>query len=336
MSTHPMPENFDELLLDYHMGLLDRANQTTLEQALVAKDGLRAKSKQMESVLQPLASWTLPNAPSHLVDSVMQRIEWSGRTIKLDVSRSSLPSGTDTSFTASLMSLREILAIAASIMIIVGVFVPSYYGVRQRSQRTMCEGQLGNIGVGMSNYAADYDDQLPYAGSHPGVSWLLPANTAGLDSHSNTRHPYLLVKYRYTPPKEMTCPGNPDDGTSPADEPGKLDDFRSPNQMTYSWQVPLAPMRQTRIHGQFVITADHTPYIQNGRIKPMNQPAVNSAAHGNNAGQNVLHVDGHAEWQQTPNCGVNHDNIWQAGGITNYNGTERPQDANDSFLVSPR
>jgi len=332
---NPVPENIRELLLDYQMGRLDPALREVVEQSLEAQPELRTENEQLATALAPLAFWTVPDAPRDLVASVMEAIDQAPRTIKFDPSRSSLPSGAETGLVPSLLSLREVVAVAASILIIVGVFVPSYYGVRQRSQRTMCAGQLGNVGTGLANYAADYDDQLPYAGGRPGASWL-PVSPPGVESLSNTRHPYLLLKMRYVHPKQMLCPGSPHEPPMPAEECEGQEDFSSPNQIGYSWQVPIGPMRQGQLHAEFVITSDRNPYIQDGRVKPMTDPVTNSAAHGANVGQNVLHINGSVIWRRTPYCGVNQDNIWQAGQITQYSGTERPRDANDSFLISPR
>ncbi len=325
-----IPENINELLLDYHMGQLDPPDRDQVEKVLETCPDTRAKSHCLSNTLASLDAWQPPEAPANLVDSVLTHIDRS-QTFKFDSSSIRLPSSADSMLPPSLMSLREILAVAASILIIVGVFVPGYYGVKQKGQRTMCSSQLGAVGAGLSGYVSDYDDQLPFAGGRPGASWL----PASADVFSNTRHPYLLVKMRYTRPAQMMCPGCTDEIDLPLDGWDKLDDFPSPNQMSYSWQVPLGPMRQANLNPGFAISADHTPLIQDGQLQVLSDPNANSTAHGAGAGQNVLYIDGHVKWRKTPNSGVSNDNIYQAGKATRYSGREKPLDANDSFLVSP-
>jgi hypothetical protein len=39
------------------------------------------------------------------------------------------------------------------------------------------------------------------------------------------------------------------------------------------------------------------------------------------------------QWLTSPVYGTNEDNIWMAGSIRKYDGTERPQDESDAQLV---
>ena len=60
---------------------------------------------------------------------------------------------------------------------------------------------------------------------------------------------------------------------------------------------------------------------------------LNSHVHGKGAGQNVLYLSGRVIFAKVPTVGVEGDNIWQAGDLTSYSGTEVPQYQTDTFLV---
>ena len=78
--------------------------------------------------------------------------------------------------------------------------------------------------------------------------------------------------------------------------------------------------------------SDANPMFTGRRFNAVNPTVTNSPAH-RKSGQNLLHLDGSVIWCTTPNAGRHNDNIWQAGNITRYNGTEIQKSINDTFLV---
>ena len=341
MSSKLPHDDLEALLLDEQMGLIEPADRERLERALSSDPELRARRDRLAEAVRPLDAWSPSPAPATLVQSVMAHIEASDRTIKFDPTRAGRPVDEEASFMPALMSLREVIAVAASILIIVGVFVPSYYGVRQRAQQAVCSSQLGGIGQGLNSYAADHAGHLPFAGRPRGASWL-PAsdnppepNVREPNRFSNTRHPFLLVKFRYVNPKLMVCPGQEDGLPLESADGLDRDDFTLPSQIGYSWQMHHKTPLRDKLDKFFAIAADRTPFVKDGHLTPVIDPMSNSSAHGDNAGQNVLYLDGGVRWRRTPLCGVKGDNIWQAGHITRYTGVEEPADDTDSFLISP-
>ncbi len=337
MSADERSDHLDELLFDEQMGLIEPANRDRLQEALSKDPALQAKRDRLADVVAPLDAWTPPPAPPNLAQSVMGRIAAASRTLRLERSPALPPSGSEASMMPSLMSVREVLAVAAAIMIIVCVFVPSYYGVRQRSQQATCAANMNAIGQGLADYGANQNGYLPFAGAQPGASWL-PQKSPNAAGFSNTRHPFLVVKMGLVNPKQMICPGQSEDGPLSPGQYDALDDFESPNQISYSWHVQLKPMLRSKLERLFAIVADRTPYlrVRDGRVERVTDPTANSSAHGDNAGQNVLYPDGRVLWRRTPNVGVNDDNIWQAGHLNAYTGSEGPRDDNDSFLVGSK
>jgi len=77
-----------------------------------------------------------------------------------------------------------------------------------------------------------------------------------------------------------------------------------------------------------------TPLVDENRrlIRTGNIP-LNSTSHGNAGGQNVLRADLSVKWANTPNVGIDSDDIYRVIGVQQYTGQERPQLRSDAFLV---
>jgi hypothetical protein len=92
---------------------------------------------------------------------------------------------------------------------------------------------------------------------------------------------------------------------------------------------PTATMPD-RIRVPFV--ADPNPSFEGGRFVGADQLDINSRAH-RGRGQNVLFNDGSIEFMPTPVYDRHRDNIWQAGDIYDYTGTETQSSVTDAFLI---
>ena len=62
--------------------------------------------------------------------------------------------------------------------------------------------------------------------------------------------------------------------------------------------------------------ADANPLFTGGKFNRIDPANANSRNHRRARGQNVLFFNGTVAWFETPNCGRNRDNIWQAGNVT--------------------
>ena len=80
--------------------------------------------------------------------------------------------------------------------------------------------------------------------------------------------------------------------------------------------------------------SDPNPLFTNARFDASIDPSrANSSVHGPRAGQSVMFLDGSVRWMTTPMVGNQNDNVWLAGRLLRYVGTETPADADDAFLI---
>ena len=102
--------------------------------------------------------------------------------------------------------MRDLVAVAASILLLIGVFVPGVSHLRDRSQRTACATNLNSIVKGVGLYRDAFAGALPFAGNATGAAWL-PTTVADGPYASNSRHLYLLIKLDLGPqPDDFVCP----------------------------------------------------------------------------------------------------------------------------------
>ena len=183
----------EALLLDFHLDQLSNEDRDWVESELLRDAELRAKSDRLRKILRPLDHWTVAPAPTHLVDKILRSAESSpaqGATVPAE-------SGAGEAYRPRpFFSLRELVAIAASIVVLVSVAVPGLTSVRNRAQRVACASNLGSIFRGVTLYQQAFGGSLPFAGSVPDAAWL-PDGAQNRPYTSNSRHPYLIAKLSY-------------------------------------------------------------------------------------------------------------------------------------------
>jgi hypothetical protein len=190
---------------------------------------------------------------------------------------------------------------------------------------------------------------------------------------------YLLIKFADVTPKQFICSGDtgvkaftlsdaePSDldmditeGWDFGDEPGR--------QYSYTYHMPFGdyPIAISSNPGS-PVSADRNPFLDQSGDYATNcatsteedcptwvdnayydpDKTGNAAAH-QREGQNVLFNDSHVNFESTPNCGVNKDNIWKFwptptptaqqrqlsdGGEPTGVGDDEPLSEEDAFLV---
>ncbi len=328
-----MKRNLNELLLDLHLDRVSDEDRAWLEAELARDDAVREKSDRMGRLLQPLDHWNVAPAPGNLTDKVLMRIQEesvaSNRGSELHLASGA--EGGPGFFPFPRM--RNVIAAAACVLLMVGVFVPGISELRYRSRRAACANNLGSIYRGLSTYRESYAGVVPFAGGADGNSWL-PGCSKETPFASNSRHPYLLVKLELGPEmKHFVCPSDAHGAVMDSAGASRRGDFALAKNVSYdarnlSGGSPiLRPVKTTAYIG------DRNPLFVNAKFNESVDPTTtNSPAH-RRRGQTILMLDGTAEFHNAPVYGPDGDNPWMIGQLTRYTGTESQMRADDAFLV---
>jgi competence protein ComGC len=229
-----------------------------------------------------------------------------------------------------MFSLRELAAVAAVLVMLATIFVPSIRQAHRVAQVNECAANVGQIGSAMLSFANDHNDQLPGVDG-TSARWLPSGNEPAV---SNSSALFKLVRDGYASPVVFQCPAL--GGRSFAVQAGFMD-FPAGQYIHYSYQYSLGHGSLSRgtlrsADESMAILADSTPLFADGQFHPADLTATASENH-DRAGQNVLYVSGQVRWASEPDVGVNGDNIFLADGVSEYHGTESPAGQTDTFLL---
>lgn len=314
----------DDLLLDYHLDLLDEATRQQIDERLKRDPELAARLDRLRGILKPLDTWAAPPAPSNLVSNILDRIEES-RFPRL-VAASTLPPGERRGGRRRpVISLPELVALAACLTLFVGVFVPSVSQSRYRARKALCQNNLASLFGGMQSYAADHAGALPNVGFTRGADWLRDA-----PNHQNLT---LLLRFHYVAdPRTLICPSRSDHEAAPATSNWRFAVLTRQN-CSYDFQNMGGPTSDLRSRLCIPIVADSNPLFEGGSFNATLDPrTANSVAH-RRMGQNVLCLNGRVFFAREPVAGPFGDNFWTVEGIKRYTGTETQSASTDAFLV---
>ena len=131
----------------------------------------------------------------------------------------------------------------------------------------------------------------------------------------------------------VVCPS--DDAAIPMNGTGLADlaDFASADNISYDSLNLAATKPNLRTTPTRVYISDPNPLFVRARFDDSIDPdTTNSPAHGGR-GQTILALGGGALWLTKPVYGKRNDNLWLAGNIRRYVGTESPVDPDDVQLI---
>lgn len=318
----------EELLIDFLTDQLDEERRQHVRRRLETEDDF---ARLHDDLTRAFATWDAASdiePPGDLVDRTLDRVMSLRRTdALLALQQSQSPFRIPATFSA-----RELLAVAAVVLVMIGVLVPSLQLARHRSQRSLCAAGLGEIGSALQTFAVNHDNTLPHI--HSSCPRWLPGDQPHA---SNSAALFQLLKNDYLQnPVVFQCPAR--GGKSFALRPD-MNDFPKPEHIHYSYNYSLAGHHLSildpvvvKVATQLAILADQTPLFHNGSYRPGHADNPVSENH-DTRGQNVVYVDGHVFWNTSPHAGVNGDNIFLADHETDYDGDERPARKTDSFLL---
>lgn len=331
---------FEPQLLDLHLGRLSDAERDVVLQR-VASDPQAARDHEALSgifaALQSIQSVPAPSAD--LGARIAAKISAAPRLRVVPRTSASREGEGNLSLVRRVFSIRDVIASAAMVVLIVGVGVPSLMQVRERSQRMACSSQLARLGQGFAMYGSTFGDSLPFTGWSSQATWA-PSNDPSLITQPNRRHLYPLVRIGAVNPQSFICPSTSDVAMSHT-QVTQFDDFPDSRNESFAYQNMAGVRPNMRGNADLPVVADDNPLFDNGRclltdistrLGLQKAGDQNSRAHGGH-GQNILTIGGRVKWTDTPKTGVNEDNIWTLQGEDKYTGREGPQSATDSHLL---
>jgi hypothetical protein len=327
---HPADDIRPEDLLGYHLGLCEDAERVAIERAVASQASLADARMRLAATLAPLDDDTPIIPPKTLVRDVLARVEREHPVLRLPTMTPAADVRDDV--TRSSFSLRDLLSLAACLLLFVGIFVPGYRAARTTSQQTLCTSNLGAIGQGAAIYNESYGSPLPLVTAiPPGASWV-PRDTGNRPRVSNSQNAFRLISGGYVPPSAFLCPGR--DGDKPLSlQQTQQQDFPDPRNISYSTHIVTPSLLQRPLNPAMPFISDLTPLVDSDRkLLPTDQVPQNSTSHGGR-GQNVLNIGLNVRFSRTPNVGLDSDDIYRVIGVQQYNGTERPELRSDAFLV---
>ncbi len=322
-------QNLEEKLIDWHLDRLEESERAWLDEELRRDAALRKTSDRLGRILQPLDHWSVPAAPHNLADKVLAYV-----AEQRDEPVSTVPFPTEPKpyRRAPFFALRDVIAAAACIALLVTVVVPGISSIRDRSRRANCSNNLASVFRGVSAYQTAFSGALPFSGLAANASWLPGDGDSAFAS--NSRHAFLLVKLNYGPEtKDFVCPGC--DKSFPMDPKTASggDDFAQAANLSYATMNLAGKSPNLRPCNTMPYLSDANPLFVKTRFDASVDPnTANSRSH-RGKGQTVLTVDGSATWITTPVYGKKQDNLWLAGELRVYKGTETPSCADDAHLV---
>ncbi len=308
-------------LLGLHLGLLDAEEAERLRAQ--ADD---ASLKAIDDLLAPLNSYDCP-VPADLSKRIDAALNKERVLSFAEANEADAVGG------GSWLTSRDLLALAAAIVLFVGVFFPSYQSARDRAEQIACQGNLRVQGAGFHSYSEENDGVYPFAGQAPDdAAWARNAPTQQFSPSS--RHAWRLVQLNFIAPEALSDPGDANASRNQVVEVNGLGPvpmtsyvvFDSPKAWRRYDQSPLMPL-----------TAGMTPLVdENRNLRHDGFISQNSPNHGSDRGQNVLRLDNSVQWTPSSRAGLNkNDDIYRLSDYRDdeYTGLERPGGQTDVFLT---
>ncbi|MBN1765937.1 MAG: hypothetical protein JW860_11810 [Sedimentisphaerales bacterium] len=343
-------------LMDYQLHLDDPRQRQQTEELLDKDKQAQKLNDSLKQILDPLGSWSDEPAPEGLADRTLELITQHEQARTMAAASEAIARRQDSGYHQRrdrhsrvrwvLGNLRDLVTVAACLMLAVTALRPGLQHARQRSNQIQCAKNMAMTSQALYEYAQDNNNMLPNAGYTPGSVWW-KVGAEDKNDNSNTRNVFLLIKGDYLPPETFICPGSKKKPSFRIKiDPellAKLQDFASREQVNYSFRL-FIDKKYLDHTGQKLsdglIMADQNPLFADFDIDRQKEldltvdPSllrVNSPNHGG-IGQNILYNDGHVDFTSARHMGPSLDDIYTIKDVNRYHGTELPAD-NDIFIA---
>lgn len=345
----PLDNQQEQLLFDYALGLADECEAAEAERLLTSEPEASHIYQALRNALSPLDSLEVESCPDLLADRTISglkekaqvgagqhRLEQLLQAERVGAVRIKIPFW---------RNWGDIAAVAAVLVLFVGVVVPALGFSRQRYWQQRCQAQLAGIHSGVASYVSEHDGQLPSVPRTPGSPWW-KVGYQGSENHSNTRRAWLLVKQGYVEPRRFTCPGRRESRNLDFDtlEVANYNDFPAPVYMQFSMRVGCPDARRPDMTARRVILADMNPlaeklptdYSAPFKLRLCQELLASNSLNHNRRGQNVLLCDGSVEFTRRRYTSVSEDDIYTLSDMADgceVRGCEVPSCETDAFLA---
>ena len=335
-----------QLLFDYCIGLTSQEQSEKAKLLISENKEANILHLKMKAVFKPLDSMGIEHCPDGLVERTMLRINNLPNPNKELTEL--LTAEQNKRFPVKFRffhNIGDIVAIAAAIILVVGILVPTFGYARQKYFQQRCGLQMSNIFEGLSKYISDNGNKPPTVSRVPGASWW----KIGDESESNTSHMYLLVKNGYVNPKEFFCPSckkkrnhtaiNSEGFKNYIANSSDYQDFPDRRFVDYSFPIVCQKTPSGTLSCRKALMADSNPifeqlpkdYSKTIFIELKKEQLNSNSPNHNNCGQNVLFGDGRVEFMEKRL--ISNDDIFTLQDTDIYKGTETPSCSTDQFLA---
>ena len=345
----PLNSQQKQLLFDYSLGLTSEHENAEAERLLASSEEASDIYHALRAALEPLDSVEPEICPDVLVNQTLDRLRQGAQAgAEPDRLEQLLAAESEDATIVKVPFWRnwgDLAAVAAVIVIFVGVLVPTLSFARQKYFQTRCQAQLAGIHEGLANYADDHEGQLPTVAMAPGSPWW-KVGYQGTENHSNTRRAWQLVQQNYVPLERFVCPGRSESRNLRFDtiKIGNYNDFPGRLYIQFSTRLGCPQSREQGLTQKGVLLADLNPISEKlpaSHTEPLKLRlgsellTSNSTSH-NQRGQNVLFGDGSVRFLRQRHVDSSDDDIYtlaEMGDGCEVTGCEVPSCETDAFLV---
>ena len=337
-----------KLLFDHAMGLTFETQANDAENLISSNEEASRVFDLLHSALSPLDTVQPAQCPDDLAERTISALVVRARESHGQLERLLKDEQRKTVTTVRLHSWRnfgEMGAVAAAIILIASVLIPSLSFARRQYWVQRCQKQLGSIFSGIKAYAGDHDGRLPCANTEPGPVWCR-VGYQGEENLSSTRAAWVLVKHRYVRPVDFVCPGRSDGRALQFDvsQTNNYSDFPAKRYITYSPRIRCPKSGNDSLLGSGPILVDSNPIFEKlshksprAFIRQLSEDLLKANSRNHRGrGQNILYGDGSARFSKARSYGSNDDDIFTLQSMSSgsqIKGDETPTCDSDLFFA---